>query len=105
MAEALTRIPSSDLATKVLIDIQTSGYNIIFVYNDGSTTSENIEPYLEQLIQSMDSTVEAAVSSIVANSSIVNPDVGEEKNGDVRVSNSVASIYVSGTWVQVWPIV
>lgn len=104
MAEALTRVPSADVATKVLTNIIANGFSLVFYYSDGSSHSEDVEPYIDSLIQSVENTVAANIETIVTASSVVNPVVGQEKNGDVRVSNNIASIYVNGAWIQVWPL-
>jgi len=104
MAEALTRIHSNDVDQPVLVGIEAAGYLLVFTYSNGSTHTEDLELYLDQLVLDIENTVASNVLTLVGKCSIFNPAIGLEKNGDIMVSNNVASIRVNGSWIQVWPI-
>lgn len=104
MPEALTRIPPADLASKVLTSLTSSGTSLVFHYSDGSTHSEDMTAYLDQLLTSVDNTIVSNIASLVSTSSLLNPPSGTEKLGDIRVASNIASMYVNGAWLQMWPI-
>jgi hypothetical protein len=103
MAEALTRVPQNDLDVPVLVNITATDTSLIFYFSNGTTLTENIEPYLATIISETEAYTLTLLTALINKSPRLNPATGTEKNGDIKVTATTASIFVNGLYRPLYP--
>jgi hypothetical protein len=103
MAEALTRVPQNDLDVPVLVNITATDTSLIFYFSNGTTVTENIEPYLTTIISETEAYTLTLLTALINKSPKLNQPAGAEHNGDIKATATTASIFVNGVYRQLYP--
>lgn len=90
-----------DGVSNVTFDAAT--ISLTFTFAAGSTTTINVLPLVANLIADAEGTIVTALVAARAGIAIINPAIGAEKNGDIRIANNIGYIRSNDDWKQVWP--